>query len=336
MSTVVTLSAHRFEGAAARAWALWQMGEARLPLMRAPGLAFWKLCGSGSGAGFRPAPDPGVAVILAAWESPEAARRGLAAGPWRRWAARCGEVATLALRPVSSRGAWSGRAPFEPASGAAGPGGSPVAAITRASIRPRALAGFWRRVPRLDDLVGENREVMFRIGIGELPVLRQGTFSVWPSEAAMARYARTGAHAEAIAAVRRHDWFREALYARFEVLGADGSWGGRATLGGAVGGVEEALRAAAPTGPVPERMHGPARRAARGPDLAPRSIDAVPARRDGPGERPSAPRSATGVCRASALRPGPVEGRPSGGPAPAPASMQRADPPPPGHPRPPA
>ena len=248
MSAIVTLSAHRFEGAAARAWALWQMGEARLPLMRTPGLAFWKLCGSGTGAGFRPAPDPGVAVILAGWESRAAARAGLRAGPWARWAARSGEVATLALRPRSSRGAWSGRTPFEPEP-EAGRRAGPVAAITRASIRPRALAGFWRRVPRLDDLVGENREVLFRIGIGELPVVRQGTFSVWPSEAAMARYARTGAHAEAIAAVRRHDWFREALYARFEVLGADGSWGGRPTLGAAVGGVDEALREPPPPDP---------------------------------------------------------------------------------------
>jgi spheroidene monooxygenase len=240
MARVVTLHAHRFEGAA-RLWALWQMGEARLPLMRMPGLDFWKLCGSGSGSGFRPAPDTGVAVILAAWSSEEAAAAGLARAPWTRWAARASERCALALRPISSRGAWSGRAPFEAGSRGA-PG--PVAALTRASIRLRAAGGFWGRVPRLDDLIGANEEVLFRIGIGELPLIRQGTFTVWPSEAAMARYARTGPHAEAIAAIRGGRVFSEDLYARFEVPAAEGSWRGRPPLGRPAPSLADALRGA--------------------------------------------------------------------------------------------
>lgn len=241
MSKVVTLSAHRFEGAD-RLWALWQMGAARLPLMRRGGPSFWRLCGAGSGAGFRPRPDASVAVILAAWSSEEAAGEGLSLVPWSGWRARAAEHCTLTLAPRSSRGAWGGSDPFEGGSGGRGSGGradgrasgGPVASLTRATLRPWGARAFWSRVPRLDDLVGENAEVLFRVGIGELPWLRQGTFTVWPSEAAMARYARTGAHAEAISLAREHGWFREALYARFDVLGACGTWGGRAPLASAV------------------------------------------------------------------------------------------------------
>ena len=237
MGRIVTLHAHRFEGAA-RPWALWQMGVARPPLMRMPGLDFWKLCGAGSGAGFRPAPDFGVAVILASWRSAEAAAAGLRRRPFTRWAARAEEVCALALRPTASRGAWSGRAPFEVAPSG---GGAPVAALTRASIRLRAAGGFWRRVPGLDDLIGANEEVLFRIGIGELPLIRQGTFTVWPSEAAMARYARTGPHADAIASIREGRVFSEDLYARFEVLAAEGRWRGRPPLGAPTTSLAEAF-----------------------------------------------------------------------------------------------
>lgn len=256
MGRLVTLSAYRFEGPA-RLWALWQMGAARPALMRGRGLLFWKLCGSGRGAGFRSSPHPGVAAILAAWASPEAAADGLGARPFTAWSARAREACTLLLAPTASRGTWSGRAPFA-TDGAARPCG-PVASITRATIRPFAAMRFWRWVPPLDDLFGANREALFGIGIGEMPWLRQGTFTVWPSETAMARYARTGAHAEAIAAVRRGNLFREALYARFAVLGAEGSWGGRSPLATPAPSIAEALQRAALAG-GPERAAAPGHR----------------------------------------------------------------------------
>jgi spheroidene monooxygenase len=43
----------------------------------------------------------------------------------------------------------------------------------------------------------------------------------------MAAFAhRDGPHARAIRAVREGNWFREELYARFRVLGAEGQWSG--------------------------------------------------------------------------------------------------------------
>jgi spheroidene monooxygenase len=82
-------------------------------------------------------------------------------------------------------------------------------------------------VPDISSVIGRDPNVAFKIGIGEVPLLHQVTFSVWPDAAAMAAFARgNGPHGCAIRAVREGNWFSEELYARFSVLGAEGKWGG--------------------------------------------------------------------------------------------------------------
>ena len=224
MGQIVSLSLHRFEGRAAQAWAFSMMGLARRPLSRVPGIGFWKLCGSGGGVGFLPRPNPAVYAILATWPSERAAREAIGgARIFARYRDRAAEAWTLLLRPVSARGEWSGRAPFAPQPRE---GGGAIAALTRGTVRARALPRFWGRVPAISERIAADPDVLFKIGIGEVPWLHQVTVSVWPDAAAMARFARTGAHAEAIAAVRAEGWFAEDLYARFEVAGEIGAWRG--------------------------------------------------------------------------------------------------------------
>jgi spheroidene monooxygenase len=82
-------------------------------------------------------------------------------------------------------------------------------------------------------MIGTDPNVVFKIGIGELPMLHQITFSIWPGAAEMAAFARhDGPHAKAIKAVREGDWFKEELYARFSILGDRGTWGGISPLKG--------------------------------------------------------------------------------------------------------
>lgn len=227
----VALTFFRFARWRDRAWAFAQMGLARRPLRRLEGAGFVKLMGAGTGEGFTPLPDPGVVAILTGWPDLATARRQVAqAAVFRRFEARAAERFALYLEPVSVRGAWSGRAPFA-ASGAVAPG--PVAALTRATIRPRALWRFWRRVPAISARIGRDPSVLFKAGVGEVPWLHQVTVSVWPDEAAMADFARAGGcHAAAIKAVREGGWFAEELYARFAVRAHEGSWGGRDPLAG--------------------------------------------------------------------------------------------------------
>lgn len=203
------------------------MALARRGLAAEPGLLFWKLCGAGSGHGFSFRPDGRVWAILAGWTDLPAARLGMGRGVWAEWRARCSESWTIHLRPVSARGSWGGANPFQPVPGGQGATPGPLAVLTRASLRPRALRAFWSRVPEVNDRIGANPDVLFKIGIGEVPLLHQVTFSVWPDLAAMARFAHApGPHAAAVASVRQGGWFGEELYARFQVLETEGLWRG--------------------------------------------------------------------------------------------------------------
>lgn len=222
----VTLTLYRFGPLRARVWALVQMGLARRPMSRIRGLSFWKLLGSGTGEGFTPLPNTAVYAILCVWEDAAAAVAGQCASVFCRYARHADEVCTLSMTPLSARGAWSGGAPFVPAPLPAPKG--PLAALTRATLRPGKALRFWRRVPDISARIGDDPDVRLKIGVGEVPILHQVTFSIWPDAEAMARFARTsGPHADAIRAVREGDWFAEELYARFAVTGARGYWQGR-------------------------------------------------------------------------------------------------------------
>lgn len=226
----VTLSLFRFDGLLARLWAFAMMGLARPAMARVPELNFWKLCGSGTEEGFTPKPNFGVYAILCVWPSKEAAEARLAQTRiFRRYRNRAAESYTLFLSPVSSRGEWAGVAPFDP-SGEVPTG--PLAAMTRATIKPRILGDFWGRVPNISRVIGQDPNVAFKIGIGEVPWLHQVTFSIWPDTKTMAAFARdpAGPHAQAIQAVRDGGWFREELYARFRITGEAGSWQGGSPL----------------------------------------------------------------------------------------------------------
>ncbi|WP_298844602.1 spheroidene monooxygenase [uncultured Roseobacter sp.] len=226
---IVTLSFFRFAGPVARAWALGMMGAARFALPRVPDIGFWKLCGSGTGEGFTPVPNTAVYAILASWPDAETARRQTeTAGIFQRYRAKAGECWTVILETSTSRGQWSGQEPFSPTGRA--PDG-PLAALTRATIRPSIAMKFWQRVPDISRMIGADRNVAFKIGIGEVPLFHQVTFSIWPDSASMAAFARTnGPHAAAIRAVRDGNWFSEELYARFAILGDTGTWGGTSPL----------------------------------------------------------------------------------------------------------
>ncbi|MFN3846061.1 MAG: spheroidene monooxygenase [Paracoccaceae bacterium] len=223
---VATLSLFRFVGLGPRLWVLGQMGAARLRLREERRALFWKLCGSGTGQGFTPKPNWGVWAILATWPDEATARDAVAHSPVHaRWRGKAAESWTLFLKPVSARGSWSGVNPFLP-DGSVSQNG-PVVALTRATVRPLRALEFWNRVPDISAVIGADPNVAFKIGIGEVPLLHQVTFSVWPDVASMACFARgNGPHGQAIRAVRDGNWFAEELYARFALLGTVGRWDG--------------------------------------------------------------------------------------------------------------
>jgi len=226
---IVTISFFRFPTAGGRAWALAMMGAARLSMPRVPGIGFWKLCGAGTDEGFTPVLIPRVFAILCSWPDEATARKSVSdTAIFQRYRQRATEHWTIFLEATSVRGAWSGKVPFV---ASRAPASGPLAALTRASIKPSVALKFWRRVPDVSRMIGSDPNVTFKIGIGEVPLLHQVTFSIWPDAAAMAGFARiSGPHAAAIASVRDGNWFSEELYARFAILGEAGTWEGKSPL----------------------------------------------------------------------------------------------------------
>ena len=209
--------------------ALARMGLDRGRVRRTPGLRFAKLLGTGDGRTFtvRDA-DPLRWGLLATWTDVDAARRFEHSAVARAWARDARETLRLDLQPVSSRGSWSGREPF----GAPVPTRTtgPVAALTRARLRAAAAPSFWRAVPPVSADLRDRSGLRAAVGIGEAPVGLQGTFSLWESATALKDFARDEAHAAVVARTEPERWYAEELFARFTVVGSEGTLDGRDPL----------------------------------------------------------------------------------------------------------
>lgn len=206
--------------------AVLRMARDRGPLRRTPGLRFAKLLGTGDGRTFtvRDA-DVHHWGVLACWDSAASAEAFEGARVVRGWGRIADERLRVTLRPLASRGSWSGRQPFGDPTPARYDG--PVAAITRARIAPRHLVRFWRSVPPVSADLHEVSGLRLAAGIGEAPIGLQGTFSLWDSADALVEFAhRRTAHAEVVRRTVEIGWYAEELFARFAVLDLDGTFAG--------------------------------------------------------------------------------------------------------------
>ena len=210
--------------------AVLRMGVDRRAVRGTAGVRFAKLLGTGHGGSFRVRDaDPRRWGLLASWADRASARafeRSAVAARWRRLAE---ETWRVELRPLSARGCWSGQQPFgRPTDRLAG---GPVAAVTRARLRPSRARSFWRAVPPVSAELRAQSGLRLAVGIGEAPVGLQGTFSLWESAAALRRFAYAGAaHSAVVARTVPERWYAEELFARFAVEAADGTVDGRDPL----------------------------------------------------------------------------------------------------------
>ncbi len=212
-----------------------RLGSDRVRLRAVPGLRFWRLLGTGAGSRTGPGADPHRTALFAIWDDDgalDAFERRMAA----RWASS-EEVWHVRLRGLGGHGRWHGvdvlgeidAAPAEPPGAAP----APVAIITRAHVRRRA----WRRFREAGDPVSEELQgapgLLDVVGIGEAPVGRLGTFSLWRDLAAARAYA-TGMprHRDVVRRTRAEAWYGEELFARFAPYASRGSWDGRDPLRG--------------------------------------------------------------------------------------------------------
>jgi hypothetical protein len=201
----------------------------RRRLRRTPGVSFAKLLGTGRDLRFGPADaDPTRWLAIIAWDDPAAAAGFDGSPVGRAWDAIASARCRLALRPVASRGAWAGRAPFETVHQKAvhQKADGPVVVLTRARLRARQASAFWRTIPAVAATLPGSPGLLAAFGIGEAPLGWQGTVSLWQGTAGLVGFAyRQPEHQAAIAATGRRRWYAEELFTRFAVLDVDGDRG---------------------------------------------------------------------------------------------------------------
>lgn len=218
LAPTVTLDVWRLPAAAVPRAALATLTLARH--LRAGGdVGFAKVLGTGDDTFVPRGTELTRWAALVVWRSPAVVRR--LHPPWTRRAV-CSWRALLA--PLASKGAWSGRKPFElPTASAAREWQGPVVSLTHARLRARGTARFLRSVPDVA------RELSGRVGldaafaVGESPVGVQGTVSVWRDDAAVRDFAwRTVAHRAVVERTPRERWYAEELFARFALIEGSG------------------------------------------------------------------------------------------------------------------
>ncbi len=143
---------------------------------------------------------------------------------WRRF--RC-ERWTICLELVEGHGSWDG---YTPGVDKGSPllAAEPVAVLTRATIRFRKLRDFWKRVGPVSARMAGAEGLRFSVGIGEAPVYRQATFSLWDSQEQMKAFAyKLREHRDVVRDTRTFKWYSEEMFLRFRPRFSTGTLRGK-------------------------------------------------------------------------------------------------------------
>jgi hypothetical protein len=210
--------------ASSRLWGWSRFVLGKWPLRGVPGLSFIKVLGSGFEGGFGLRPSGSRQGLFLLFDTEAAAQSFADTSPllksYRRHAR---EFCMALLRPCSCRGSWSGRSlkvSAPPVTQGA------VGVLTRASIKPGKALEFWSHAPPSEVALDAAPGCRIAVGLGEAPLLRQATFSIWDNVEVMQDYARGPAHGAAARAAFSRDFFTETMFVRFVPLWLHGTWKG--------------------------------------------------------------------------------------------------------------
>ncbi len=210
-------------------WGWLRLVAGATPYKEVPGLTMLKVMGSGHGGGFSLRPSATHQGLICTFSHLDLALKFLDS-PWvQAYRDRAREFWMGVLTVQSARGHWdkqAWQATSPEALGAQAEAKGPFAVLTRASIVPTKAMAFWRHAPAAQAELSTSPGCLLAMGLGEAPLVRQCTFSLWQDTAAMLNYAHQGAHQTASAAAYRHQFFSESLFVRMQVMQMAGTWQG--------------------------------------------------------------------------------------------------------------
>ncbi len=206
--------------------ALFAMALHRLPLYLNKKCSFWKLFGSGKNGTFSLTPDWQQWGLISTWPDLndwEDFDKNSSVSKW--WKRFCTDKFTMLCSPVAGHGKWDEKEPFKYEQDLAFEG--PVVVLTRATIRISKLKDFWQHVNPVADVLKSSAGFITSFGIGEAPVYKQATISIWESLEHMKSFSyQSKEHAEVIKKTRTRNWYKEELFARFALIKTEGSLAG--------------------------------------------------------------------------------------------------------------
>jgi hypothetical protein len=216
-----------------RSWGWMRLMAGPSAFKQVPGLLFAKVMGSGHGGGFSLRPSPSHQGVICRFKNVDTALKFLQSSHVSGMRERARESWCGLLAVTSSRGSWDQSAwpltdEFSRKYGdiLSGNKVQPLAVLTRASIVPSKTMAFWRYAPAAQADLKHSKGCLLSMGLGEIPLVRQCTFSLWQDKSSMRDYAFQGAHQAAISAAYRNDFFSESMFVHMQVLGMSGQWMG--------------------------------------------------------------------------------------------------------------
>ena len=202
-------------------FAFFAMAIHRLPLMLHKNISFFKLMGTGKNGTFDKTPDLNQWAIMAAHKNKTGSTsiENLYGNFIQKWLSffKCKSI-TYILEPLESHGTWDGKKPFGNLPAKSDYEGK-IAVITRATIRLNKLKYFWQNVAPVASKMAAANGFLTSYGVGEIPWIKQATFSIWQSKQDMKNFAYgMKAHADVITKTRKQKWYSEDMFTRFKVV----------------------------------------------------------------------------------------------------------------------
>jgi hypothetical protein len=217
-------------------WGWLRIIQGTSALQGVKGLLFSKVMGSGHEGGFVLRPSPSHQGLICIFDRVSSANLFLQSELIAAYRSNAREFVWGLYSITSAKGLWDGVAWGVTEAGALDGvylaaediESTTIAVLTRASIKPAHAVAFWRFAPATQKDLPAAKGCMLAMGMGEAPLLRQCTFSVWCSLDDVDSYARHGAHQKAIETSYRRDFFSESMFVRMRPLEIHGCWKERA------------------------------------------------------------------------------------------------------------